>query len=134
MNRLVCSVLCGALSFAPAAFAAERVYKWTDEKGVVHYGDQPPEGVESSKVAVKAARGETVEEPAEPAPAAPAEPRPSPKSNCAMVKENLATFDKADEVEMDRDGDGEPEKLDAEARAAERARQEQLVSIYCQDE
>lgn len=38
---------------AQAAPAATQVYRWMDHKGVVHYGDRPPEGVEATLVGVK---------------------------------------------------------------------------------
>lgn len=38
---------------APDAQAADQVYRWVDEAGVVHYGDRPPEGVKATVVGVK---------------------------------------------------------------------------------
>jgi len=35
--------------------AADVIYKWTDEKGTVHYGERPPEGVNAERVLVSAA-------------------------------------------------------------------------------
>lgn len=38
---------------APAMASAESVYRWTDENGVVHFGDREPVGKSSEKVSVK---------------------------------------------------------------------------------
>lgn len=40
MIKMLCS-LCLVLLVVPSATAAE-VYRWIDERGQVHYGDQPP--------------------------------------------------------------------------------------------
>ena len=121
-----------ALTAASPVWAAGEVYKWTDEKGVVHYGDAPPEGSAATKVAVREIRA--AEEPAAPSEEAkPAEKpaAPTAQSNCEIAKRNLETLVKAPRVEMDGDGDGEPEPLTDEQRAAEQTRNEDLVRIYC---
>lgn len=38
---------------APGTQAADQVYRWVDAQGVVHYGDQPPEGIKATLVGVK---------------------------------------------------------------------------------
>ncbi len=35
--------------------AAEIIYKWVDDKGTVHYGERPPQGVDAEPVLVTAA-------------------------------------------------------------------------------
>ena len=133
MNRRSCLLLLLlALSAASPAWAAGEVYKWTDEKGVVHYGDAPPEGSAATKVAVREIRA--ADEPAAPAEAAKPEEKPAAptaQSNCDIAKRNLETLVKAPRVEMDNDGDGKPEPLSDEQRAAEQSRNEDLVRIYC---
>lgn len=47
----LCLMLAGLLAFAPPV-VAETVYKWVDENGTVHFGERPPEGVESTAVNV----------------------------------------------------------------------------------
>lgn len=47
----LCLLLGGLLAFAPPV-PAETVYKWVDEKGTVHFGERPPEGVEATAVNV----------------------------------------------------------------------------------
>ena len=43
--------VCGLLA-APAALASNDLYKWVDEKGVVHYSDKPPAGKSGQKLNV----------------------------------------------------------------------------------
>lgn len=52
---LAAAALCGA------AHAVD-VYKWTDSKGVVHYGDHPASGVAASMVSVPGGGGSAEEE------------------------------------------------------------------------
>lgn len=44
--------LCALLWAACGAAAAQGVYKWTDERGQVHYGDKPPAGASAQPVDV----------------------------------------------------------------------------------
>lgn len=51
LSVLILPMLCVlVLSASPAQ--AEVIYKWTDEKGTVHYGERPPEGVNAQRVTV----------------------------------------------------------------------------------
>lgn len=143
MNRLVPPALLAAvLCAATAALASGEVYKWTDEKGQVHYSDTPPSGQVHSRVAVRGVRqssasaaAEAAAADADAAAAAPAKPAaPTPQSNCDIARRNLETFAKSSSVVMDSDGDGKPEPLDEATRAAELARNQDLVRIYCKEE
>jgi hypothetical protein len=51
MIRLVACM--GMLLLALNALAQGGLYKWVDEKGVVHYSDAPPPGKASGKLQVK---------------------------------------------------------------------------------
>jgi glutaredoxin len=48
MTRILAA---GILAFAAAAAAAQNVYRWTDEKGRVHYGNEPPAAAKARPVA-----------------------------------------------------------------------------------
>lgn len=54
--------LLGLLSTAGLA-DTETIYKWTDENGVVHYGELPPEGVDAELVTVDSAAPEDADDP-----------------------------------------------------------------------
>jgi hypothetical protein len=139
MSRLLPSgLLAVALAASGAAAASGEIYRWTDEQGVSHYSDTPPPNQEhvTVKVAV-AAQPETDLDPDEPVetPAAPVAPEPklpTTLSNCETARKNLETFSGEARVVMDRDGDGKPEPLDETQRAAEIARNEELVRIFCE--
>ncbi len=54
MARLLVSLTCfGMLFLALNALAQGGLYKWVDEKGVVHYSDTPPPGKAGGKLQVK---------------------------------------------------------------------------------
>lgn len=42
-----------ALGMATSSAAADKVYKWTDENGSVHYGDRPPTGSERHEMQLR---------------------------------------------------------------------------------
>ena len=54
MKRMLC-IFAIYLGISLAAWSAPDIYKWTDEKGQIHYGDQPPAGVAAERVTSGAA-------------------------------------------------------------------------------
>lgn len=119
---------------AASAAQAGEVYKWTDDKGVVHYTDAPPEGRDFEKkkaVAPAPATAPQAESEAEPkAEAAPAR-QGSAQANCEAARRNVENMERFAEISMDRDGDGTPEKLTAEQREEELTRHRALVDVFC---
>ena len=96
MKRLVPVALFAAACLAAAGHAAE-LYKWVDEKGQVHYSDQPPAGRTAREV--KDATVSVVPGPdpvtSNPAPAAaPPAPAPSPAAAPATTS-STANDDRA---------------------------------------
>ena len=120
----------GCFAAAPSAWAAE-VYKWTDENGVAHYSDAPPEGQQYDKVNVrgKIETEASPEAPATPPPTTP--PKTNNQSNCEQARKNVATFESSAGVSMDRDGDGTPEVLTEQERREELERTQALIKLYC---
>lgn len=45
------------VALAPLPTAAEEVYRWVDENGVVHFGDRAPEKGDAEKVAIQPSSG-----------------------------------------------------------------------------
>lgn len=126
------------LVFATQAFAAGEVYKWTDEKGVVHYTETPPPDRDFEKKKVDAAPAATPEAAAAPAPAAApqdgsqaAAPESPIQSNCATARTNVDQLERNKDVRVDLNGDGQAEILTEEQHAAELKRNRALVEIYC---
>ena len=103
--------------------AQQVVYKWTDEDGVVHFGESPPAGVQAERIVTS------------PAPTAPAAPVPaqapraeSAPETVAVPQENappLATkpvetpISEMSLAELDARCEAEREKLIAPLRQAE---------------
>ncbi|OOG25593.1 DUF4124 domain-containing protein [Thioalkalivibrio denitrificans] len=50
-------VLAAAVPLAPI-LAQDVMYRWTDEQGVVHYGQVPPSGVDAQRITTAAPRGD----------------------------------------------------------------------------
>lgn len=121
-----------ALSAAP--LAAQQVYRWTDDKGVVHYSDKrPEEGVDFERraVVVDPAR-DPADEDGDDAETTEATKRQQAQASCQQARQSLAVLTSAADVSMDMDGDGVPEPLDAAGRQSAIARYQDLVDAYCE--
>lgn len=93
--------LTAPLSFAEQAQSG-KIYKWTDENGVVHFGNRPPEQGQADEVKVRA-------EPAAAAPAADDAKASAPAATaaddpCARARANLRLLQNEDEPVAIRDG------------------------------
>jgi len=121
-----CLVLIACLC-ASLPLAAEELYRWTDDKGVVHYTDQPPPaGTKFEKREVK------VDE----APPPAATPRnetaaAKPSAACERVRQNIKVLEGSGGVSMDLDGDGQAEALDDVTRKRELERSRELEKTLC---
>lgn len=103
-------LLCLASLVLPAA--ASELYKWTDEKGRVHYSDKrPPEGVK--------AESRDLPEEADTDPSTSPKPPAPPSAQCLQARQSLATLEQNTNVAADLDGDGTAEPLDEAARQAQ---------------
>ncbi len=133
------SLALAALCTTGRADAAGEVYKWTDEDGVVHYTDSPPEG---KPFTTKEVKTPVVPAPA-PAPEAatstkatgtpPAEATKTPaQRNCDIARKNLENLNAHENITADRNNDGVQEPLTAEERATEIKRSESLIAVYCE--
>ncbi|KXU38553.1 hypothetical protein AXE65_12815 [Ventosimonas gracilis] len=60
-NRVFIAAL---LLVCSASVSAQQIYRWVDEKGSVHFGAQPPQGVEAERISAKAPRPSGVAAPA----------------------------------------------------------------------
>jgi hypothetical protein len=143
------ALLACAFAFASsAALATDAVYKWKDANGQSHYSQSPPpsgtkyetispvSGPSPAAVADAAARSDK-------APATtstsfkPAEVATSNSSkalrekNCATAKANVATLSNYPYANLDTKGTGQPAPTNADQRAAEVARANQMVTQYC---
>ena len=129
-HRIRTTLLAALITFASmVADATERVYKWTDSEGVVHFGQQPP--TEADAEAIKVQNGfSTVD------PDATAEPTDEEKKaaanaeTCRVATENFKMLSGDDEVRR-ADDYGETHVLTPEEKASERARAEAAMKRFC---
>ncbi len=137
-HRALLLVLVGACCVAPVA--AEEVYKWTDEKGVTHYADAPPEGTKYQKLSVgKGTARERADAPvvdpqadADAAAKAAADAAAKASSpNCLQARANMEVLQGNPVVRKDLDGDGTPEDVSGDQRDREIENAQKLIDVYC---
>jgi hypothetical protein len=124
---------------ATAGHSADKVYKWKDANGIVHFSDAPPpKGTEFNNVRiVNQSTGITQSEPT--APAAPATDatttagaKPNPSSNaarCDNAQRRIAILSSLNPVTVQREG--KVVELTAEERAAELNVSRATVDSFC---
>jgi hypothetical protein len=109
------------------ALAADKVYKWTDDNGVVHYSATPPEETQAEAVDIR--RGPTP-------PPASVEARVGSSEadlravNCVSSRARLQVLLDNQLVEIEQ-VDGTRTQLSAEERTAEITRAEAEVARWC---
>ncbi len=127
-----------------APLVAAQAYKWTDDKGTVHYSDAPPpQGTKYNKVTTTG----TVEPLATPAPSTPtegtSETKPAPPQSslpmvdtpenraklCASLKSNLEALKSAGPIVMQQNG--QQKLLDADQRQQQQASSQAQYQQYC---
>ncbi len=148
MNRkiLVLSLL---MAVVPGTAMSASVYKWTDDKGVTHYGDHQPTGTSAEKVNVRSGtsskasdgrqspqerlsdiqeqqesqakeRRETAVQEAN---------RKQREANCATARSNLKIIDSNARIRVEENG--EQRYLSPEEIAEKRATFEEIVEKNC---
>lgn len=111
------------------ALAAERVYKWVDAQGVVHYGQQPPAQTPAEAITVQKGYSTTATEPA-------AEPTPEQKQEaadaetCRVASENFRMLSGEGPVKK-KDEYGNEGLLTPEEKAAEKQRAQTAMEKFC---
>ena len=131
MNRIrmlfsVCLLI--ALISTPAT-AAERVYKWTDAEGNVHFGQQPPTGTGAEALDIK--QGYTAE--AKPTDEERNDEIRRRRDYCKLAQQNLEALSSEGEVKR-KDEYGNVTDMTEEEKATERVRAEAAVKSYCDPE
>ena len=114
---------------AAAVHGSERVYKWTDKDGIVHYGQQPP--TESKSEAIKVQKGFSAPDTEEPKELTPAEKQAAEEAEfCKAAQQNFATLSGDREVQR-KDQYGGISVLGPEERASERDKAKAAMDKYC---
>lgn len=91
------------LIFSLGASATE-LYRWTDSRGVIHFTDKPPKGVNAERVGAK--RSNTLSRPARDAEEAETAQAADPNAErCRIERERLAILQSNSRIQMEgRDG------------------------------
>lgn len=114
---------------AIGANAAERVYKWVDADGGVHFGQQPPVATEAQAIRVQ--KGFSATDPDAPAELSDEEKKAAAQAEtCRIATENFQTLSTDGETQR-TDEYGETHVLTPEEKTNERARAEAAMQRFC---
>lgn len=116
------------LASSPGVCAAE-LYRWTDSRGVVHYTDKPPRGVNAEKLSASTAPSlaNPRADQAESATDAPANPD---AARCQAERDRLAILEKNNRIQMEN-RDGTVRELSEEEIKQEREFSQRAVERFC---
>lgn len=148
MKRLIAAL---ALTLASVSGLAESMYQWTDDRGRVQYGQQPPADRPYQRLDIRAApspgapirssRPAQPEKPEATKQAAGAEVDEATKreqeakrlADCEKLRGNLVTL--SDNPRLSRqNADGEVERIGEDERQQMIAEAKQNLATYCQDQ
>jgi len=114
---------------ALGAQAAERVYKWVDAEGVVHYGQQPP--AEAKAEAIKVQKGYSTSDPDAAVELTEEQKKAAADAEtCRVATENYKTLSSTGEVKR-VDEYGETHTMSQEDKDAEKARAKSAMERFC---
>lgn len=114
---------------ASGTHAVERVYKWVDADGVVHYGQQPP--AEAKAEAIKVQKGFSVADPDAEVPLTDEQKKQAADAEtCRVATENFKMLSGDSDVKR-TDEYGEAHILSAEEKESERTRAQAAMERYC---
>ncbi|ARU54934.1 hypothetical protein OLMES_0842 [Oleiphilus messinensis] len=126
---------------APTALQAERIYKWTDDNGVIHYGDRRPSDKSSESLEVKTGHSAPTQEaatsktdeakPTAGDPAAAAAYKEQRKKACEIAKTNLSKLQSYSRIRIKDKETGEYKYLSDEQKQAQVKESERIVKENC---
>jgi hypothetical protein len=108
-----------------AASAKDRVYRWVDSRGVVHYAQTEPDKIRAQ------ARDVRTSKPATPAAKRAVVSKGTDEVVCGKARANAALLDGKTPLQMDKNGDGKPETMSTDDRQAARELNDKLIRAYC---
>jgi hypothetical protein len=113
---------------AAAAQGAERVYRWVDEQGVVHYGQQPSPIYKSEAIEVQKGYSTAAEDNEK---ATEEELKAADEAEyCRIATENFEALSSEGEVQR-KDEYGELHTMTEEQKQTERDRAKEAMDRYC---
>lgn len=144
---MVAAVTATMLAFGAPA----KIYKWVDDQGQVHYGQQPPIGVDAEPMSVRSAPPSAGSNDTAPSPspgredarqggeaaqssASAAQADDGVAQNCRTARQNLQVLETAGPGGRYRNPDGEVVRYD-EAQWQERVeRNRKYVQVFCEEQ
>jgi len=118
---------------------AEKVYTWTDSKGVVHFGERPPKDVKATLVRTRTGHSDPT-----PAQTAAAQPKPATQTalataqtslkdpeRCTKAKENLAILNSVARIKT-TNAEGVVVFLTEEDKVKQRETSQQIIDQACE--
>jgi len=132
MNRYAffCTLLLVA-GASTSASAGERVYKWVDADGVVHFGQQPPPSSEAEAEAIKVRKGYSTPDTDEPAQLTEEQKLAAEYAErCSIAQRNFEMLGSGTDIKQ-IDEYGEERILSAEEKAAQKDKAKTAMDRYC---
>lgn len=147
MRHFVTSVFTASFLFTawlPFSANAGSVYKWTDEEGVVHYGDIRPDNIETQEMKVRVGKGtsapstkkdndaenSTTKQDNDSKQELTAEQKKAQEEACKTAKQNLEMMNTYARVRV-KDKNGEYRYLTPEEKSKKMAQAQKFVDETC---
>lgn len=126
-----------AFSASNTFAAKDNVFTWTDEKGVVHYGERPPKDSQARLVKTRTGHSEPT-----PTPTPAAAPNTPPSANdvtesfkdperCTMAQKNLELLNTVARIRIAGE-DGVQRVLTEEEKEAQRTAMQAVINQACE--
>lgn len=148
MTALVQTLLAGLIFISFTAVATTKVHKWTDENGVTHYSEMPPENTAAKVITLRGVSGpaktastSTTEsadaaDPAENTDDSSAtklaeETKAIRQKNCAIAKSNLTTLENTGRIREKDPETGDYRFLPEEEKLAQIAKMRDYIRLNC---
>lgn len=118
------TLLLGLVLPLAALASTDRVYRWTDKDGVVHYSQTEPARIKAEARDVRTTR---------PTPTKPVEVKPKTvrQSNCEQARLNVDLLASKQPLTTDKDGDGKSEPMAEADRKQSKELNLRQVAQYC---
>ena len=151
LKRVLSATLCAVICLGSATALADKIYKWTDAEGNVHYGSERPAGTEAEKMKVDTGKtgvdrgadaldklkqevddeAQRVKEEGVPAqPPVPTLPMKEVKRRCQAAKQDLATIQSRGQL-RERDAQGNTRYVGEKEREQRIKAAQKQIREYC---
>jgi hypothetical protein len=128
-----------ALSAGNALAAKDKVYTWTDEKGVVHYGERPPKDSQATLIKTRTGHSEPTPVAATPAQNTTGTTAPTTNTNtkdidperCNTARKNLELLNTVARIRVAGE-DGNMRTLTEEDKATQRTTMQTIIDEACE--